>query len=77
MFGSTLDEMRLWHLALVLSIALLVPLFRAFAVILVARTVDPELARIAIPLILRPWSAALFRPKKTPERVCAETRSEG
>jgi hypothetical protein len=37
------------------------PVFRALAVILVARFVDAKLAKSAIPMILTPWSIHAFR----------------
>ena len=62
-----------WWQALVLILAVgMSPIFMAFAAILVGRFVRPELAKIALPLILsrRPWfirKPTSLLPRPSPE----------
>src|SRR5205809_4843291 len=64
---STISDVQLWHVALVVAAAitavgaLLAPISKALAVVFVARTVDFKIAKLAIPLILRPWRSASIR----------------
>jgi len=64
MGASNVIEAEWWHLAIIIGLTLLLPLFRALAVVLVARAVDPNIAKLAIPLILTPWRASLFPKRK-------------
>lgn len=50
---SGLSDVELWHVWAAAAVVALVPIFRALAVVIVARTVNPNLAKLAIPLILR------------------------
>lgn len=47
------SDVQLWHLWAAAAVVALVPIFRALAVVIVARTVNPNIAKLAIPLILR------------------------
>jgi hypothetical protein len=53
-------EIHWWYLAVILGSAAIVPIFRAIAVVVVGRLVPPKLAKIAIPLVLRPVRPSLF-----------------
>ena len=53
-------EFHWWYLALPFGTAALVPMARALAVVVVGRLVPPKLAKIAIPLVLRPVRPSLF-----------------
>lgn len=54
-----------WALIVVGIIRALFPIFRAIAVVLVARSVDSDIAKLAIPLILNPVRPSLFPRRKT------------
>ena len=50
---SLFQQLQWWQVLLLLLALALFPLVRAVAVVFVARRVDAEIAKIAIPLILR------------------------
>jgi hypothetical protein len=60
---SFVDELRWWHPLVILGGTALIPLFRAAAVVLVARCVKKDLAKLAIPLILRSSRPSPFSPR--------------
>jgi hypothetical protein len=63
---SFLDKIHLewWQALLPILLITMRPLFKAVAVILVARFVKPELAKVALPLIL---SGCSSRDRKVPQ----------
>jgi len=56
-------ELRGWHVVLLLVIAPLAPLFRAVAVVLIAKFVNNDIAKLAIPLVLKPMRPSIFPSK--------------
>ncbi len=53
-----LERFQWWHLLIIVGVWVLYPVFRAVAVVLVAKCVNRKIAILAIPLILkplRPW----------------------
>jgi hypothetical protein len=48
-----------WYALIPLGVGVLLPIFRAIAVVIVARCVNPEIAKLAIPLVLRPLRPSL------------------
>ena len=70
-------EFHWWYLVVPLGGAALVPIARALAVVVVGRLVPPRLAKIAIPLVLRPVRPSLFPwPwQSSPEKQLKENSS--
>ena len=66
---SFLDKIHLewWQALLAILVIGMRPLFRALAVILVARFVKPDIAKIALPLMLsgNPWRNPKIGPPHT------------
>ena len=63
-------EFQWWYLLAPILLALLNPLSRAVAVVLIGRCVSHELAKLAIPLVLRP--VHLFWPFRRRKRFSVE-----
>ena len=62
-------EFRWWYLLVVPITIVLTPLFRALAAVIVGRSLRPDLAKLAIPHVLRPSQLlrGLRRPKTPPQ----------
>ena len=67
MLTVTLEAFRWWQALLLAAVLLFMPISKAIAVILVAKNVRTGIAKLAIPLILRPFSGG-FRQKKKSEK---------
>lgn len=64
-----------WYVPVVVGIKMLSPIFRAIAVVLVARTVHSDIAKRAIPLILTPVRPSLFSRRKMPDQEASNKTS--
>lgn len=60
---SSLNELHWWHALIVVGVGAVYPVFRAVAVVVVARCVKEDIAKLAIPLVLRPLRPPAFRPR--------------
>ena len=62
-------EFRWWYLLIVPMTMVMTPLFRALADVIVGRCLSPDLAKLAIPHVLRPNQLlrGLRWPKKPPQ----------
>jgi hypothetical protein len=54
------EQLQWWHLLIIAGTFALVPVFRAVAVILVAKCIKPDLAKLAIPFILCHSRVSIF-----------------
>jgi hypothetical protein len=70
----SLKELEWWHALVVVGISALFPVFRAIAVVLVARGVDSDIAKLAIPLILNPVRPSLFPRRKTSDEENSDNK---
>jgi hypothetical protein len=66
---SGLGELHWWHGLVFLGTSALYPLLRAAAVVLVARCVKDDIAKLAIPLVLRPLRPSVFPRRRAGEDV--------
>lgn len=73
---SAPEDFQWWHVLAIAIVVLLGPLFRAVAVVVVAKCVSERIAKIAIPLILHPFRLGFLSkgksmqpPKKATQQV--------
>jgi hypothetical protein len=59
-----LQRADFWHVALIVVILALFPLFRAAAVVLIGRCVKKDIAKLAIPLVLQVPRLSIFSGRK-------------
>jgi hypothetical protein len=75
MFLLLLEKLQWWHLLILAATLAVWPVFRAVAVILVAKFVNDDIAKLAIPLVLHPLRPSFFsgtkksQPDSTDKRV--------
>jgi hypothetical protein len=69
MILSMLEKFHWWQLLILAGVFALYPVFRAAAVVLVAKCVNTEIAKLAIPLILRPVRPGIFQSRKMSKQV--------
>ena len=68
---SNLPQLQWWQLLILLLAAALFPLFRAIAVVFLAKRVDTKIAKLAIPLILKRTNLFFWRKdqEKKPKKA--------
>lgn len=69
-------ELHWWEVLIMPGLLTMTPLFRAVAVVIVGRCVSADIAKLAIPLILRPIRPSIFPRREAKKELTVGTTKD-